>query len=55
MERGDEALTTEDVMAMRSTNLRRVGMVVLVALSLATPATAQEAIREGGVLTGKLR
>jgi hypothetical protein len=35
--------------------LLRAGIVVLGALWLAMPAVAQEAIKDGGVLTGKLR
>ncbi len=35
--------------------LRRASIIVFVVLSLAMPATAQEPIKEGGVLTGKLR
>ena len=35
--------------------LRRAGLVVLAALSLVVPAQAQEAIKDGAVLTGKLR
>jgi hypothetical protein len=36
-------------------DIRYGGMVLLTALLLAMPATAQEPIKEGGVLTGKLR
>jgi hypothetical protein len=43
---------------MRMTNvssLRRAGLIVLGALLLTLPAIAQEAIKDGGVLTGTLR
>jgi hypothetical protein len=35
--------------------LRRSGLIVLGVLLLSLPAVAQEAIKDGGVLTGKLR
>jgi hypothetical protein len=40
---------------MNRSRLWHTGLVVLAALWLAAPATAQEAIKEGGVLTGTLR
>jgi hypothetical protein len=40
---------------MNRSRIWRSGLVVLAALWLAAPATAQEAIKEGGVLTGTLR
>jgi hypothetical protein len=36
-------------------NLRRAGIAVISVLWLTMPAVAQEAIKDGGVLTGKLR
>jgi hypothetical protein len=36
-------------------DIRHGGIALLTALLLAVPATAQEPIKEGGVLTGKLR
>jgi hypothetical protein len=38
-----------------SSRLRRAGIVVLGALWLTMPAVAQEAIKDGGVVTGTLR
>lgn len=40
---------------MNRSRLWHTGVVVLGALCLTQPAVAQEAIKEGGVLTGKLR
>jgi hypothetical protein len=40
---------------MNPSTLRRAGIVLLAAVCLVTPALAQEPIKEGGVLTGKLR
>ena len=38
-----------------TSRLRRVGIAAMVALWLTMPAVAQEAIKDGGVLTGTLR
>jgi hypothetical protein len=53
MERGDEALMAIPLTSL--SRLRYAGFVVAAALWLTGPALAQEAIRDGGVLTGKLR
>jgi hypothetical protein len=52
MERGRQALMMRRTGTSR---LRRVGIAAMVALWLTMPAVAQEAIKDGGVLTGTLR
>jgi hypothetical protein len=52
MERGDEALS---LASFDVSILRRAGIVALGALWLTMPVDAQEAIKDGGVLTGTLR